>query len=104
MKRLFWGTMYWVNLSAHGLAPVAVWQVSKRIAPQLKFLTRFIAVLILWIIFVMITRGCPFSYIHQYIEVKMGKRQKVIYTFKDSRVARHIVAPLGRLTRRIISG
>ncbi len=46
-----------------------------------------------WVLVVIISGGCPFFYLHEYLEVQMGWRKEIAYKYEDSYVYQYLVQP-----------
>jgi len=49
--------------------------------------------LLVWFLVVKVSGGCPFTYIEQHLEVRMGYRNEVTYTLEESMAYRYVIKP-----------
>lgn len=67
---------------------------------------KLLLLIMVFISTVVICRGCPFSYIHQYLAVRAGWRQELNYKFEDSMLFRYFIGPFKKrlkiLKQRIV--
>ena len=47
----------------------------------------------IWFVIVILSSGCPFFYLHQWIELQAGWREKITYRFEDSFVYQYVIEP-----------
>lgn len=52
-------------------------------------------------IIVVIFRGCPFTYIHQWFEIRMGTREKIAYAFYQCMLYKYFLRPVSTVFRLI---
>lgn len=97
MKKIGWFFLWVLSYIIHGL-----W-----IVPAIAFIyfvlrieTEWLigAVLIIsWVVAVLFSGGCPFAYLHEYLEIKLGWRKEKTYQFKDCVLSRYVIEPLRKL-------
>ncbi len=46
-----------------------------------------------WPVIVILSSGCPFMYLHQWLEIQAGWRERITYTFEDCILHKYLIQP-----------
>jgi hypothetical protein len=94
MITTFWLVLYLVSWLIHGSWwTFGMWASEKWLKVKRKAYQVAVTIAC-WIGVVILCSGCPFMYVHQYIEVKAGWREKITYQYQDSVVYKFIIQPI----------
>ena len=96
---MFWKALCLLSSLAHYTWPVWGYYSVSEICQTRAIWQTIIILFVAWVVANLASRGCPFSYLHQWLEVKAGWRKSVTYGFKDSNLYRHIIHPLEFVVR-----
>ena len=58
----------------------------------------------IWILVVVLSSGCPFMYVHQWIELQAGWRKNRSYKYEDSTVYKYIIHPVQAAVTSKVNG
>lgn len=64
----------------------AIWAtlIIKKIFYVRNTVVAYVITFVTWAIIVILCRGCPFTYLHQYLEIKAGWSTGITYHFEES--------------------
>lgn len=74
-----------------------LWLVDK-LTPIKNQVGQWIFLLCTWVLIVIACSGCPFSYLHQYLQVQIGLREEITYQYEDSIAYQYVIDPVQTLT------
>ena len=79
--------------------PIRMIKIMKKsaIAWFLSFHLGLVCTIVIALFLNVVFSGCPLSYLEEWLEVQVGIREEVTYTFYDSVVYNYIVKPLSNL-------
>ncbi|NTW14680.1 MAG: hypothetical protein HGA31_06695 [Candidatus Moranbacteria bacterium] len=92
--------LYVLSWVVHGTWVIWAQYLTKRFTPIKTEWKQFLFVIIVWIMIDIASAGCPFAYLHQYLELKMGWRTEITYNYQVSFVYKYLVRPVQAATDR----
>lgn len=98
MKAAIWMILYIVSWGLHATWIIWAQWIVKRGLNIKNTIWQYVIACGAWVAIVIICNGCPFTYIHQWIELKAGWRESVTYKYQDSVVYKYIVRPVSQVT------
>jgi hypothetical protein len=98
IKRVKWGVAYALSWIGHILWPVPLFYFNQEALGIERMPIQVAVIFGIWIALVIVFRGCPFGYLHQWIEIRAGWRTEKTYTFEHSVFYRFVLRP----TRTVI--
>ena len=82
--QLIWVILFALSWIMHFMWGIIGDNVVKSLTGIRNVSTRFLIVLVLWLSTVYLCGGCPLSYVHEWIAVQAGWREKITYKYQDS--------------------
>jgi len=101
VKTVFWGGLYVLSLVVH-LSWFFVGMFTAEAVGIEQVWLMFVANVATWIVIVVLGSGCPFSYLHQWLELKAGWRSEITYKYEDSIVYNLIINPIQQMLKHAI--
>lgn len=97
-----WTVVYVLGWLLHWIWPLPFFLLAIRQQSTRRGIAVMLLAVPVWIGTVMACSGCPFIYLHQWTEIKLGWRTRITYRYEDSEVYRLIVYPTRTLTGKIM--
>ncbi len=90
--QLFWCLLFIASFIAHLMWPLPFELILEtRIR---SVVARTLLYFSLWVAAGVACNGCPFVYLHEWIAVQAGWREKITYKYEDSIVYQYVIEPL----------
>ncbi len=98
-EKIAWWTLYTCTLVVHySWILWASWLIDKFFHIR-EFTFQALVAMCIWLVIIVISSGCPFTYLEQHIEVRLGQRSEVTYTIDQSIGYRYFIGPAKKIVQ-----
>jgi len=92
-RELIWIVPYLLSLIVH--LSWVVWGIflTENLLGVKEVSMQYCIVFGTWVVIVILSSGCPFTYLHQWLEIQAGWRKGLTYKFEDCILHKYLIRP-----------